>query len=73
MLTVGFLVTKASLLRNESRGGHYRNDFPMKNDDQWFGYRSVFKNGELCRERFIENEASVQGSLPELKKELSIS
>ncbi|OIJ11853.1 L-aspartate oxidase [Anaerobacillus arseniciselenatis] len=71
MLVVGLLITQASLLRDESRGGHYRSDFSAKNDQRWSGYRSVFVNGELIRERFVENEALKQDSLSELKKEHS--
>jgi L-aspartate oxidase len=29
------LMAEAALWRKESRGGHYREDFPQRNDDQW--------------------------------------
>src|SRR5687768_18057202 len=32
LLTVSEAVTRAGLLRKESRGGHYREDFPKKDD-----------------------------------------
>jgi len=35
MVEVAELVSYASLLRNESRGTHYREDFPMTNDFRW--------------------------------------
>ncbi len=35
LLTVATLATRASLLRTESRGGHYRSDFPDKDDVNW--------------------------------------
>lgn len=35
MLTCALLVMRSALYREESRGGHYREDFPERNDDQW--------------------------------------
>ena len=35
MVSVGLLVTSAALKRNESRGVHYRIDFPTQNDVEW--------------------------------------
>lgn len=35
MLAVASLVTRAALLREESRGTHYRNDFTARDDAQW--------------------------------------
>lgn len=41
-ILVSFLSAKAALLRNESRGTHYRVDFPTKNKE-WEGKRIYFK------------------------------
>ncbi|WP_243354208.1 L-aspartate oxidase [Bacillus litorisediminis] len=30
-----FLITHAALIRTESRGGHFRSDFPYENDEKW--------------------------------------
>ncbi|MCT8139524.1 L-aspartate oxidase [Anaerobacillus sp. CMMVII] len=59
MLTVGLLVAKASLHRKESRGGHYRSDFPKLNDHEWYGYRNVFLKKELYQEKFIEQSVMI--------------
>jgi L-aspartate oxidase len=35
LLTVGRLIARAALRREESRGGHYRDDFPARDDIHW--------------------------------------
>jgi L-aspartate oxidase len=35
LLTVGRLIARAALRREESRGGHYRSDFPKRDDINW--------------------------------------
>lgn len=50
MLDVAELVTKSAILRRESRGAHYREDFPQT-DDNWKKSIVFNKSGRL---RFIE-------------------
>jgi succinate dehydrogenase / fumarate reductase flavoprotein subunit len=35
MLEIAIVITKGALLRNESRGGHFKTDFPERNDTDW--------------------------------------
>jgi len=44
-LTVALLVARAALWREESRGGHYRVDFPRRDDERW-RVHSVDRLGE---------------------------
>jgi fumarate reductase (CoM/CoB) subunit A len=44
MIRTGLLVAHAALCRKESRGSHYRTDFPKKNDEEWLRNVVVKKN-----------------------------
>lgn len=35
MLELALVITKGALLRNESRGAHYKPEFPNRNDEEW--------------------------------------
>jgi L-aspartate oxidase len=45
ILTVGRLVARAALRREESRGGHYRSDFPQRDDVHWKRRATELRNG----------------------------
>jgi L-aspartate oxidase len=49
--TVGDLIIQSAIAREESRGAHYRNDFP-KRDDARFGKHSVLRHNEVTFEDF---------------------
>jgi len=47
LLNVAELVAMAGLARTESRGAHYRSDFPSRNDQEWKRHSIVSRaNGE---------------------------
>jgi L-aspartate oxidase len=45
ILTVGRLIARAALRREESRGGHYRSDFPKRDDIHWKRRASETREG----------------------------
>ncbi len=44
MALVASLVTRAANLRTESRSAHYREDYPVRNDDEWLANIDVCQN-----------------------------
>jgi L-aspartate oxidase len=44
--TIAELIVRSALAREESRGAHYRNDFP-KRDDMHFQKHSILRKGSV--------------------------
>ena len=53
-LTVATLVTRAALWREESRGGHYRVDFPARDDERWRVHSIIHKGAEISASERVE-------------------
>lgn len=50
ILTAGRLIAQAALIRTESRGGHFRRDFLLRDDVHWKKHVVLHRNpgGEVC-------------------------
>lgn len=44
MLTVANLMAASAFAREESRGVHYRSDFPRRDDEQWLGHLNISRS-----------------------------
>ncbi|WVE39955.1 L-aspartate oxidase, partial [Priestia megaterium] len=52
MLTAGLLIAESSLARKESRGGHYRSDFPHENQE-WEHRRIIKQSAASTKQSLI--------------------
>jgi succinate dehydrogenase / fumarate reductase flavoprotein subunit len=71
LLTVSELVTRAALERKESRGAHFRDDFPAK-DEQLGKFNIVLRKGQdgevrLTREPILPMREDLQQIIEEMK------
>lgn len=49
MIDVGEAVVRCARFRTESRGAHFRSDFPERDDGEWLAATRVFRNGAALR------------------------
>jgi L-aspartate oxidase len=59
-VTVAKLVAQAALWREESRGGHYRTDFPDRNDEHWQIHSIQKMDSEITSSKSINFQRSVK-------------
>ncbi|MGD0367583.1 MAG: L-aspartate oxidase [Acidobacteriaceae bacterium] len=56
--TVAALIVRSALARHESRGAHYRNDFPKRDDAQFGKHSLVSKGGKVTFVDFQRTESA---------------
>ncbi|MDH7569544.1 MAG: FAD-binding protein, partial [Armatimonadota bacterium] len=54
MLTVSALIARAALIREETRGGHYRADFPERDDARWLCHIVFDRHGTRVRRNLVD-------------------
>jgi succinate dehydrogenase/fumarate reductase flavoprotein subunit len=62
---------KAGLFRTESRGMHYRKDYPYRDDENWLCHVAVYRDGEgeiRCKKIPVPREWQGDRSLPHEKR-----
>ena len=52
MLNLSEVIVYSALQREESRGAHFRNDFPERNDAEWLKHTMVFHAAKGLEARY---------------------
>jgi succinate dehydrogenase/fumarate reductase flavoprotein subunit len=55
LVSIAKMVTKSALMRTESRGSHYREDYPESNDEKWLSNIFVTKTEDVEPRYWTEN------------------
>ena len=58
-LTVATLIARSALWREESRGGHYRLDFPQRDDARWRVHSIIRKDAGVGSSQTVEFTTAV--------------
>ncbi|WP_462420908.1 succinate dehydrogenase flavoprotein subunit [Salinicoccus sp. Marseille-QA3877] len=59
MLVLARVITIGALNRNESRGAHFKPDFPERNDEEWLKTTKAHFEGDLTAPRFEYEDVDV--------------
>ena len=59
-LTVATLVARSALWREESRGAHFRVDFPERDDARWRVHSTIQKDAGISQSETVEFDAGVR-------------
>lgn len=73
MLVLARVITIGALNRNESRGAHYKPDFPERNDEEWLKTTKAFYQGEFEAPRFEYEDVDVSLIAPRKRDYSSVS
>jgi L-aspartate oxidase len=65
-LTVATLIARASLWRTESRGAHYRTDFPERDDARWRVHSIIRHGAEIEASERIDFNKTVSSPRPQV-------
>jgi succinate dehydrogenase flavoprotein subunit len=63
-------IIRSALMRNESRGAHYRSDFPKQNDETWMANIYCVKNEKGTMHLFTRNVKTKNASLKHLHQNI---
>jgi L-aspartate oxidase len=58
-LTVATLIARSALWREESRGGHFRVDFPARDDEHWRAHSVIQKDSGITRSETVDFTTAV--------------
>jgi L-aspartate oxidase len=58
-LTVAMLIARSALWREESRGGHYRVDFPARDDERWRVHSVIRKDSGITSSETVDFTTAV--------------